>query len=81
MPDLSDSQQQRLYHFTAARFALDDIRRTQLKIAQIADLNDPFELRCMDTSAPQIREAYDGWRDAVSPDHGVDGGVFSSFFN
>ncbi len=71
MPDLADTQHQRLYHFTAAHFALDDIRRTQLKIAQISDLNDPFELRCMDTSDPQAREAYEGWRDQASTLWGV----------
>src|SRR5271155_2361889 len=64
-------EQRRLYHFTKAHFGLDDIRRAQLKIAQISDLNDPFELRCMDTSAPQMREAYDGWRDQTSALFGV----------
>lgn len=71
MSDLADAQRQRLYHFTAAHFALDDIRHTRLKIAQISDLNDPFELRCMDTSAPHMREAYDGWREQVSARFGV----------
>jgi hypothetical protein len=71
MSDLTDTQHRRLYHFTPAHFALDDIRRTQLKIAQISDLNDPFELRCMDTSAPRIREACDGWRDEASKLFGV----------
>jgi hypothetical protein len=68
---MTNSEPQRLYHFTAVRFALDDIRHARLKIAQIADLNDPFELRCMNTSAPQMREAYDSWRHAVSPYYGV----------
>lgn len=59
-------QPQRLYHFTATSFALDDIRNARLKIAQIADLNDPFELRCMDTSGRNMRWAYDAWREECS---------------
>jgi Protein of unknown function (DUF2971) len=35
----------RLYHFTSARYGLEDIRKQRLKIAQFDDLNDPFELR------------------------------------
>jgi hypothetical protein len=71
MSDSANKQQRRLYHFTAARFGLDDIQHTRLKIAQIADLNDPFELRCMDTSGRSIRWAYDGWRDKISARFGV----------
>lgn len=62
MSKIVDTQQQRLYHFTAEDFALDDLRKSHLKIAQVADLNDPFELRCMDTSSAQNRIAYDSWR-------------------
>jgi hypothetical protein len=72
MSDLADSKQQRLYHFTAAKFALDDLRHARLKIAQISDLNDPFELKCMDTSGgPNMRWAYDAWKDEVSANYGV----------
>lgn len=34
----------RVYHFVGPDHGLDDIRRRRLKIATIADLNDPFEL-------------------------------------
>lgn len=68
---MTNLERRRLYHFTAAHFALDDIRHTRLKIAQISDLNDPFELRCMDTSGPGIRQAYDGWRGESSAHFGV----------
>jgi hypothetical protein len=64
-------QPQRLYHFTATKFALDDIRNTRLKIAQITDLNDPFELRCMDTSDRTLRFAYEAWREECSSRFGV----------
>lgn len=34
----------RVYHFTSARYALEDIEYGRLKVARFADLNDPFEL-------------------------------------
>src|SRR5277367_502008 len=73
MRGLAAKQQapQRLYHFTSAKFALDDIRNARLKIAQIEDLNDPFELRCMDTSGKVNRMAYELWRQESAARFGV----------
>jgi hypothetical protein len=71
MAEVEESQFRQLYHFTATKFALDDIRNARLKIAQIADLNDPFELRFMDTSRPNLRLAYEGWREECSARFGV----------
>jgi hypothetical protein len=34
----------RLYHFLSATNALDDLTRRRIKLSQIDDLNDPFEL-------------------------------------
>jgi len=36
----------RLYHFLSAEHALEDIAQRRLKISQIDQLNDPFELWC-----------------------------------
>src|SRR5579863_1779231 len=72
MSEATGAQRQRLYHFTSAKFALDDLQHRRLKIAQISDLNDPFELRCMDTSGePEMRWAYDGWKREVAAHYGV----------
>jgi hypothetical protein len=71
MSEPATTRPQRLYHFTATTFALDDIQNSRLKIAQIADLNDPFELRCMDTSGRNMRWAYDAWREECSERFGV----------
>ena len=72
MSESTKTQRQRLYHFTGTKFALDDLRHARLKIAQISDLNDPFEFRCMDTSGgPNIRWAYDGWREDAAARWGV----------
>jgi hypothetical protein len=49
-----------LYHFTAARFALDDLRNKRLKIAQFDDLNDPFELKSVNLCNPEHARAFDG---------------------
>jgi len=50
----------RLYHFTTAKFALDDIRNRRLKIAQFEDLNDPFELKSVNLCDPKHAQAFDG---------------------
>lgn len=36
----------RLYHYTTAQWALDDIRQRRIKIAEYHNCNDPFELGC-----------------------------------
>jgi hypothetical protein len=37
----------RLYHYLESKWALDDIRRRRIKLSQIDDTNDPFELKCV----------------------------------
>ena len=39
----------RLYHFLSAENALDDLTNRRIKLSQIDDLNNPFELWCFDT--------------------------------
>jgi hypothetical protein len=50
----------RLYHFTSANFAFDDLRNRRLKIAQLDDLNDPFELKSVNLCNPAHAQAFDG---------------------
>jgi DUF2971 family protein len=50
----------RLYHFTQAKYALDDLRNRHLKIAQFDDLNDPFELKSVNLCDPIHAQAFDG---------------------
>jgi DUF2971 family protein len=50
----------RLYHFTTAKYALDDLRNKHLKIAQFDDLNDPFELKSVNLCDPVQAQAFDG---------------------
>jgi hypothetical protein len=50
----------RLYHFTTAKYAFDDLRNRRLKIAQLDDLNDPFELKSVNLCNPTHAQAFDG---------------------
>ena len=47
----------RLYHFLSADHALDDIAKRRIKISQIEQLNDPFELWCVYQKNPSLRDA------------------------
>ena len=50
-----------VYHFVAANYGLEDIRKRRIKIATIADVNDPFEL--VPSSRDKIvRERFRIWR-------------------
>lgn len=49
----------RLYHFTHASYALEDVFRRRLKIAEFEDLNDPFELRCVRLTTKEHVIAFD----------------------
>jgi hypothetical protein len=54
----------RVYHFTSAKHGLADVRLRQLKIATLADINDPFELAvcCNDRIRRQaLRETRRDW--------------------
>ncbi|MEQ8311061.1 MAG: DUF2971 domain-containing protein [Silicimonas sp.] len=61
----------RLYHFTSAGYALSNIKHRRLKIAQIADLNDPFDLRAPRLSSRQERAIWDKWRSDMSATLGM----------
>jgi hypothetical protein len=50
----------RLYHFTKAKYAFDNLRNRRLKIAQLDDLNDPFELKSVNLCNPLHAQAFDG---------------------
>jgi Protein of unknown function (DUF2971) len=54
------SNSERLYHFTTSKYALDDLSKRRLKIAQFDDLNDPFELKSVNLCDPVNAQAFDG---------------------
>jgi len=51
-----------LYHFNSRRFGLENLQRRRLKVATIADLNDPFELLCVDLSDQDLRKKMRAWK-------------------
>jgi len=61
----------RLYHFTKASFALQDIEHRRLKIAEIKDLNDPFDLRAPKLTDSQARQRWENWRDDMGRKFGM----------
>lgn len=64
----------RLYHFMTARFGLEAIRDSRLKIARIEQLNDPFEflgLSLPDRENRQNRKVLREWKQALSEQSGV----------
>jgi hypothetical protein len=52
----------RLYHFSSAKYALDDLRSRRLKIAQFDDVNDPFELKCVNLSEDWQEVGFDQFK-------------------
>lgn len=52
----------RVYHFVSRDHGLDDIRKRRIKIATIADLNDPFEL-VPSSSDKKVRQRFQIWRE------------------
>src|SRR3954447_3907310 len=61
----------RLYHFTSAVHGLSNIENRRLKIAEISQLNDPFELLAMNLKDKIERQSFIDWKEKVSSQNGV----------
>ena len=61
----------RVYHFLSAENALDDLSRRQIKLSEIDNLNDPFELWCVAQGDHRIREALRGWKNDMAQRFGM----------
>lgn len=61
----------RAFHFTAARYALENIRNQRLKVARIMDLNDPFEFLCGDLRDAKARQAFRRFKEFEANRSGV----------
>ena len=61
----------RLYHFLSERDALDDLTRQRLKLSEIENLNDPFELWCSDQRDRRMRFALQNWKREMSKRYGL----------
>src|SRR5687768_16056458 len=61
----------RVYHFVNQLYGLDDLSRRRLKVAQIDDLNDPFDLRVFASGDPRMRQALERHRANLALSHGM----------
>lgn len=61
----------RLFHFLSEDFALKDIRERRLKIARIAELNDPFEFLGAELSNREYRAGLNRTKASLSEKHGL----------
>jgi len=61
----------RAYHLTATHHALDDLRHRRLKIAQIDELNDPFELWAIAQPDRRLRRALRETKEQMAKHFGV----------
>jgi Protein of unknown function (DUF2971) len=60
-----------VYHFLPAKYALDDLARKRLKISELDDLNDPFELWCIAQENRRLRQALREWKKELAQQFGV----------
>ncbi len=62
---------ERAYHFVPLCYGLDDLRQQHLKIAQLDDLNDPFELFAFEQSDRRFRQANKATKQEMAQQHGL----------
>jgi len=62
---------QRAYHFVSLCHGLDDLRQRHLKIAQLGDLNDPFELFAFKQSDRRFRQANSATKREMAQQYGL----------
>jgi len=61
----------RAYHFVPADYGLENIKLQRLKIARLADLNDPFEARAIALGNRARRRAFEKYVEQFSKDKGL----------
>jgi hypothetical protein len=61
----------RVYHFLQKRWALDDIERRRIKISELDQLNDPFELWCVSLSDKRLRTPLQEFKGKMGEHYGI----------
>jgi len=61
----------RVYHFLPAVHAIDDIEKKRIKISEIDQLNDPFELWCVSQEDKELRQALRGYKEEMCKRFGL----------
>jgi hypothetical protein len=60
-----------VYHFLPAKFALEDIAKQRIKISEIDQTNDPFELWCVSQPNRSLRDALRGYKRTMNEKFGL----------
>jgi hypothetical protein len=61
----------RAYHFVSSQYAFDNLRHRRLKIAQLDELNDPFELWAISQHDRRVRQALRRTKERMARQYGV----------
>ncbi len=61
----------RVYHFVNEDHGLQNLRRRRLKIANLNQLNDPFELFSVEMSNEQVRRAFEKMKSELAENKGI----------
>ena len=61
----------KLYYLTPAQYALSALALRRLKVARLAELNDPFELQAVDAEGPMHVEFFRRMKDRINGSNGV----------
>lgn len=61
----------RVYYFTSATYAIQSIERTRLKLARLADMNDPFELMALEGRTKEERVQLNDLKSDLNAQMGV----------
>lgn len=65
------STYQRVYYMTSAQHALSNLEHRRLKVAEFADMNDPFECLAVEMSNKQLRRGFTAVRDHMVKNRGA----------
>lgn len=61
----------KLYYLTPSQFALSALALRRLKVARLAELNDPFELQAVNAETQLHREFFRRVKEEINASHGV----------
>lgn len=61
----------RVYHFLPAQWALDDIVKQRIKISEIEQTNDPFDLWCVSQPNRALRDSLRAYKKEMSQQFGL----------
>jgi hypothetical protein len=61
----------RVYHFLPQKWALDDIEKRRIKISEMDQLNDPFELWCVSQEDSGLRASLRNFKNVMGKKYGM----------